>query len=75
MAPARASESDVVAGRGSGSRFPAPHLTVQGVGECKCLSVYISAPRNRNALPMTDTELRLMAAAAMRGLSKMPKTG
>ncbi len=37
--------------------------------------VYISAPLRRNALLMTDTELRLMAAAAMMGLSKMPNTG
>ena len=37
--------------------------------------IYISARRSRNALPMTDTELRLMAAAAMMGLSKRPNTG
>ena len=36
---------------------------------------YISAARSRKALPMTDTELRLMAAAAIMGLSKMPNTG
>ncbi len=33
---------------------------------------YISALRSRNALPMTDTELRLMAAAAMMRLITFP---
>ena len=31
--------------------------------------------RSRNALPMTETELKLMAAAAMTGLSRRPKAG
>ena len=31
--------------------------------------------RKRNALPMTDTELRIIAAAAIIGLSRMPKNG
>jgi len=30
---------------------------------------------NRRALVITDTELKLMAAAAMIGLSKMPNQG
>ena len=30
---------------------------------------------NRKALVMTDTELKLMAAAAMIGLSTIPNTG
>ena len=32
-------------------------------------------PRNRNALPMTDTDEKLIAAAAIIGLSSRPKTG
>ncbi len=32
-------------------------------------------PRRRSALLITDTELRLMAAAAMMGLSNTPKNG
>jgi hypothetical protein len=31
--------------------------------------------RSLSAFPMTDTELKLMAAAASIGLSKTPKTG
>ena len=31
--------------------------------------------RRRRALPMTETELKLMAAAAIMGLSSSPKTG
>lgn len=30
---------------------------------------------SRNALPMTDTELKLIAAAAMMGLRNIPKNG
>jgi len=33
------------------------------------------APRSRNALAMTDTELRLMASAAMSGDSNKPVNG
>jgi len=33
------------------------------------------ARRSRKALPITDTELKLMAAAAMIGLSSKPKAG
>jgi len=33
------------------------------------------ARRKRNELPITDTELKLMAAAAITGLSSSPKTG
>ncbi len=36
---------------------------------------HICALRNRNALVTTETELKLMAAAAMIGLSSRPKTG
>ncbi len=34
-----------------------------------------STPRSRSALPTTDTELRLIAAAAIIGLSSRPNTG
>jgi hypothetical protein len=33
------------------------------------------ALRRRSALPITDTELKLMAAAAKMGLSRIPKKG
>ena len=38
-------------------------------------NVYKCCERSLNALAMTDTELRLMAAAASIGLSNMPKNG
>lgn len=40
-----------------------------------CGFFYIAARRSLNALPTTDTELKLMAAAAITGLSRMPKNG
>ncbi len=36
---------------------------------------HIFALRRRSALLTTETELKLMAAAAMTGLSKSPNTG
>ncbi len=39
------------------------------------VSLQIRAPRNRSALAITDTELKLIAAAAIIGLSRMPKKG
>ena len=36
---------------------------------------YSSARRSRSALAMTDTELKLMAALAIIGLSSIPSTG
>jgi hypothetical protein len=36
---------------------------------------YSDNVRNRKAFPITDTELNVIAAAAIIGLSKMPKTG
>ena len=36
---------------------------------------YSSTRRRRRALPMTETELRLIAALAIIGLSRMPKNG
>ncbi len=35
----------------------------------------IFAPRSRSAFPMTETELKLIAAAAMIGLSRRPTKG
>ena len=32
-------------------------------------------PRSRSAFPTTDTELKLIAAAAIMGLSRVPKKG
>lgn len=32
-------------------------------------------PRNRSAFPITETELKLMAAAAIAGLRSKPKAG
>ena len=40
------------------------------------LSIFYSAKRrNLSALPMTDTDDKLMAAAAIIGLSSSPKVG
>lgn len=36
---------------------------------------YSEARRNRSALPITETELKLIAAAAIIGLSNSPKNG
>ena len=36
---------------------------------------YSSTRRSRSALPITETELRLIAALAIIGLSRRPKTG
>lgn len=36
---------------------------------------YILTPLNRKEFAITDTELKLMAAAAIIGESKIPKTG
>ena len=49
--------------------LPGRYATAAAPGHCS------SSPRNRSALPMTETELRLMAAAAIIGLSSRPKTG
>ena len=38
-------------------------------------AIYNCARRNRSALPITETELKLMAAAAIIGLSSRPMTG
>jgi hypothetical protein len=36
---------------------------------------YSFTPRNRNALAITDTELKLIAALAIFGLNNHPKNG
>ena len=41
----------------------------------RLLAHYSRAKRKRNELAMTDTELKLIAAAAMIGLSSNPKAG
>ena len=41
----------------------------------ECTVVYSSIRLSRNAFVMTETELKLMAAAAIMGLSRMPKAG
>lgn len=41
----------------------------------KSVSVHSGTRRSRSALPMTDTELRLMAALAIIGLSSSPNHG
>ena len=49
---------------------PRGTLFITENGECQAL-----ARRSRRALPTTDTELKLIAAAAIMGLSNRPKTG
>jgi hypothetical protein len=57
------------------------HFVEQFRGERLCFGVHVShlnhslTFRSRNALPMTETELRLIAAPAMIGLSSKPKNG
>ena len=48
---------------GGGSRFSASQV------------VYNANRRSRSALPMTDTELNVIAALASMGLSNTPNTG
>ena len=73
---------------GSGSRWYQPNssegLPLQIPSQCCRLPVTISslilivynrARLSRSALVITDTELKLIAAAAMIGLSRMPKIG
>jgi hypothetical protein len=38
-------------------------------------TTYTSTRRNRNAFAITETELKLMAAAAIIGLNNHPKNG
>ena len=51
-------------------------LRVSNLQPKKCGSHHYSrARRRRKALPITDTELKLIAAAAIIGLSRTPKKG
>lgn len=57
---------------------PAPwgffaRLRMTDVGECP--NLYSFTFRNRNEFKITDTELKLMAAAARIGLRRQPKNG
>jgi len=44
-------------------------------GETRLRKHHSFSRRNRSALVMTDTELKLMAAPAIMGLSSTPKNG
>src|SRR3569833_1631134 len=44
-------------------------------GRSTLFTLYSLSSRSLNALPITDTELRLIAAAAMMGLRSTPNTG
>ena len=56
--------------------FAASTVTIEGKpADGQILAGHSRTKRSRNALPMTDTELKLMAAAAMIGLSRTPKAG
>lgn len=50
-------------------------LTLPGITTFNKLRRHRVNLRNRNALLTTETELKLMAAAATIGLSKSPNTG
>ncbi len=61
-------------------RYPARYQYLQNRGLCsaavrRAFPRYIFSPRSLRAFPMTDTELKLMAAAAKIGLSKIPRNG
>jgi hypothetical protein len=46
-----------------------------GIESCQTIKHQSFIERSRNALLITDTELRLMAAPAIIGLSRRPKNG
>ena len=53
-----------------------PRATVRSGAPSPALgALYTRARFSRSALLITDTELKLMAAAAIIGLSRMPKRG
>jgi hypothetical protein len=54
---------------------PVAEGLVGSAGEAPLVRSYSLARRSRSALPMTETELRLMAALAIMGLSNRPATG
>ena len=43
--------------------------------EFQSLTIQRDNRRNRKALPITETELKLIAAAAIIGLNRIPKKG
>ena len=49
--------------------------TAVGSGQPHWSSLHSANVRSRNALVMTDTELKVIAALAIIGLSNSPKTG
>jgi hypothetical protein len=58
------------------SSAPSPYAGGSGSAELRFSGIpYRSARRSLNALLTTETELKLIAAAAMTGLSRMPKNG
>ena len=62
------SEDRVPKGRHPGKRRMLAH-------ERRARTIYSSARLNRNEFVITDTELKLIAAAAKIGLNKIPKKG
>lgn len=49
---------------------------IHAVAEHKCPAAHHKDTRlSRSALPITETELKLIAAAAIIGLSRIPKNG
>jgi hypothetical protein len=56
-------------------RFTARWRSRHCVGVWDKPEAYNRAFRNRRALPITETELKLMAAEAIIGLSSNPKNG
>ena len=49
--------------------------TMTLMGPCRSPRQPSSTRRSRSALPMTETELRLIAALAIMGLSRIPNRG
>jgi len=58
---------------------PKKKLTIvsqlETAGKTACAVIYSFTLRSRRALAITDTELKVMAALAIMGLSKTPKKG
>jgi hypothetical protein len=66
----------ICSGALSDSQRALPRFRVLASGlKCRNARAYTCTRFNRNALPMTDTELKLMAAAAMIGLRSKPNDG
>lgn len=56
-------------------RPPLPMTATEVLRILRAAQSQILATRRRSALPITDTELKLMAAAAIMGLKRIPKVG